>query len=170
MSNMSQKRKLKEMKDLQEVEGYAKVEIIDMKKIIFVLKGSSDTPFENGEYVGEVNLPSDYPNSAPSIKMLTPSGRFEPNVNICTSISNFHPETWSPVLTIKTVLIAFQSFMNAKDDFDHAGTAKEMLLSIKEREKLQRKYAENSKTYNIRFSNLFESNSENSKKRKIDDC
>ena len=100
--------------------------------------------------------------------MLTPSGRFEPNVNICTSISNFHPETWSPVLTIKTVLISFQSFMNAQDDFSHAGTAPEMFLTIEEREEIQKKYAADSKTYNIRFSNIFESKIENPKKRKID--
>ena len=58
--------------------------------------------------------------------------------------------------------------MNAQDDFSHAGTATEMFMTIEEREKFQKKYAANSKTYNIRFSNIFESKVENPKKRKID--
>ena len=31
-----------------------------------------------------------------SICMLTPSGRFEPNTNLCLSMTDFHPESWSP--------------------------------------------------------------------------
>ena len=33
-----------------------------------------------------------------SICMLTPSGRFVPNTNLCLSMTDFHPESWNPMV------------------------------------------------------------------------
>ncbi|KAI7826674.1 ubiquitin-conjugating enzyme/RWD-like protein [Kickxella alabastrina] len=62
----------------------------------YVLRGPPDTPYSGGEYHGRLKFPSDYPYKPPAIQMITPSGRFQTNTNICMSMSNFHPSTWNP--------------------------------------------------------------------------
>ncbi|KAG9819666.1 UBC-like protein, partial [Aureobasidium melanogenum] len=39
-------------------------------------------------------------------------GRFEPNREICLSISGHHEETWQPAWGIRTALVAIRSFMD----------------------------------------------------------
>lgn len=51
----------------------------------------------------------------PSIRMITPSGRFKPKERICLSLSDFHPETWSPTWKIETIIIGLISFMTSED-------------------------------------------------------
>jgi ubiquitin-protein ligase len=46
----------------------------------------------------------EYPFKPPSIRMLTPSGRFEPNQRICLSMSDFHPETWNCMWSVSSIL------------------------------------------------------------------
>ena len=77
----------------------------------FLIRGPVDTPYEGGEYHGRLVFPEDYPNAPPSIYMFTPSGRFETNVRICTSMSDFHPESWVPSWSVSTILIGLVSFM-----------------------------------------------------------
>lgn len=62
-------------------------------------------------YHGRINLPPQYPHKPPSFRFLTPSGRFEPNREICLSISGHHEETWQPAWGIRTALVALRSFM-----------------------------------------------------------
>jgi ubiquitin-conjugating enzyme E2 J2 len=47
--------------------------------------------------------------------MITPSGRFEVNKYLCLSISNFHPESWSPSWSVSTILTGLVSFMTGDD-------------------------------------------------------
>ena len=68
-------------------------------------------PYTNGKYHGLLEFPPSYPMAPPSIRMLTPSGRFQVNTPICMSMSNFHAELWSPAWTVQTILIGLQSFM-----------------------------------------------------------
>lgn len=56
-------------------------------------------------------LPVEYPSKPPGIMMLTPSGRFEVEKKICLSMSDYHPESWSPAWSISKVLIGMVSFM-----------------------------------------------------------
>jgi ubiquitin-conjugating enzyme E2 J2 len=51
----------------------------------------------------------------PSIKMMTPSGRFVPNRSICFSMSNYHPELWQPSWTVRSICIGFLSFMQTDE-------------------------------------------------------
>ncbi|GAB1225969.1 hypothetical protein ENUP19_0271G0001 [Entamoeba nuttalli] len=81
----------------------------------YIFIGPKDTPYEGGMYFGKVTLPFDYPFRPPSIEMFTPSGRFKPNQKICISISNFHPETWSPSYNVFSVLMGLLSFMTGTD-------------------------------------------------------
>jgi hypothetical protein len=43
--------------------------------------------------------------------MLTPSGRFTPNTRLCLSMSDFHPESWSPLWSVASILTGLLSFM-----------------------------------------------------------
>lgn len=77
----------------------------------YVITGPPDTPFEGGQYLGSLNFPSDYPYRPPAIRMLTPSGRFEPGARLCLTMSDFHPETWNPAWNVSTILTGLLSFM-----------------------------------------------------------
>ena len=63
----------------------------DIRQWLFVLDGPADTPYAGGQYLGTITFPATYPYAPPSIRMLTPSGRFVPNERICLSMSDFHP-------------------------------------------------------------------------------
>jgi ubiquitin-conjugating enzyme E2 J2 len=56
--------------------------------------GPPETPYAGGVYWGKLVFPPEYPYKPPSIRMLTPSGRFKPGERICLSISDFHPDTY----------------------------------------------------------------------------
>lgn len=56
-------------------------------------------------------FPSEYPFKPPGIKMLTPSGRFQPDKKICFSMSDFHPGSWNPAWSVATILTGLLSFM-----------------------------------------------------------
>jgi len=83
----------------------------------FLLHGTvfHDTPYEGGVYHGLLKFPSDYPMKPPTIIMRTPSGRFTPDQKICFSMSDFHPELWNPMWSIRSILLGFVSFMNSDD-------------------------------------------------------
>jgi ubiquitin-protein ligase len=94
----------------------------DPKNILhwtFVFDGPAGTPYEGGEYLGRLQFPSNFPFCAPSIVMVTPSGRFETERKICTTMSDFHPETWSPMWTAAKIIQGVISFM-VQDDQAHA--------------------------------------------------
>ena len=77
----------------------------------FVIQGPPDSPYDGGFYVGRVRFPDDYPFKPPSLSMVTPSGRFEVNVRLCLSMSDFHPEAWTPGWSVATILTGMLSFM-----------------------------------------------------------
>ena len=47
--------------------------------------------------------------------MISETGRFEMSKRICLSISDFHPENWSPTWTVETIILGLLSFMMADD-------------------------------------------------------
>ncbi|KZT07531.1 UBC-like protein [Laetiporus sulphureus 93-53] len=77
----------------------------------YIIRGPPDSPFAGGEYHGVLLFPSEYPFKPPGIKMLTPSGRFQPDKKICFSMSDFHPGTWNPAWSVSTILTGLLSFM-----------------------------------------------------------
>lgn len=86
----------------------------------YAIQGPSGTAFEGGEYVGKLIFPSEYPMKAPSIYMLTPSGRFAINTKLCMSMSDFHPESWNPMWSVSSIIQGIQSFM-ASDELTTGG-------------------------------------------------
>ena len=47
----------------------------------------------------------------PALVMMTRTGRFEVNKQICTSFSNYHPETWNPLWNVESIVVGLISFM-----------------------------------------------------------
>ena len=123
-------------------------------------------PYNGGLYHGILEFHKDYPMKPPSIKMFTPNGRFETDVRICLSMSDYHPETWNPSWGVRTILIGLYSFM-LDDDFGE-GT----IGSIKETSAKRRFYAENSLEFNNKNSDFVElfKEYEISKSNKINKC
>jgi len=90
----------------------------DEKNILiwnYIIRGPPDSPFAGGEYHGVLIFPPEYPFKPPGIKMLTPSGRFQPDRKICFSMSDFHPGTWNPAWSVATILTGLLSFMLADE-------------------------------------------------------
>ncbi|CAL1715368.1 unnamed protein product [Somion occarium] len=86
----------------------------DEKNILtwnYIIRGPPDSPFAGGEYHGVLLFPPEYPFKPPGIKMLTPSGRFQPDRKICFSMSDFHPGSWNPAWSVATILTGLLSFM-----------------------------------------------------------
>jgi len=81
----------------------------------FALRGPADTPYYGGVYIGKLKFPPEYPMKAPSILMLTPSGRFKVNTRICMSMSDFHNELWQPSWSVATILQGVVSFMTSEE-------------------------------------------------------
>ncbi|KAG7359277.1 ubiquitin-conjugating enzyme [Nitzschia inconspicua] len=67
--------------------------------------------FGKGIYHGRIVLPKDYPLSPPKVQLWTPSGRFQPGVDICLSASSYHPESWTAKWTIFGLVNALRLHM-----------------------------------------------------------
>lgn len=113
-SRVATKRLTSEYKSLQQqpapfVETHPSDE--DILEWPYIITGPPDTPFEGGKYVGTLKFPPNYPFAPPRIKMLTPSGRFEPGTRLCLTMSDYHPETWNPAWNVSSILTGLLSFM-----------------------------------------------------------
>mmetsp|Transcript_34463 Transcript_34463/g.75350 ORF Transcript_34463/g.75350 Transcript_34463/m.75350 type:complete len:230 (-) Transcript_34463:220-909(-) len=97
----------------------------------YVLQGAQGTDYEGGYYHGKIVFPEQYPFKPPAIMMITPSGRFYPNMRLCLSMSDFHPETWNPMWSVSTILTGLMSFM-----YDDVATTGSMHASSSERKRL----------------------------------
>lgn len=127
----------------------------------YVIEGSAKTPYAGGTYHGKLLFPKDYPLKPPSVMMLTPSGRFQPNRRLCLSMSDFHPETWNPMWSVSTILTGLYSFM-----LDTAPT----LGSIETTTSQKQKYVRQSLEYNCKdptFCRLFPEYLELHKQRQL---
>ena len=88
---------------------------IDFSSLLATLKGifqgPSDTPYEGGTFVIDIQVPTDYPYKPPKMKFDTKV--YHPNISsqtgaICLDILK---DNWTPVLTLKTALISLQSLL-----------------------------------------------------------
>lgn len=113
-STMAEKRLLTESKRLRASSPQYITACPHPKNILewyYCVEGPPGTYYEGGFYVGTVTFPSTYPFAPPSIRMLTPSGRFEINRRLCLSISDYHPESWNPIWDVEMILVGLLSFM-----------------------------------------------------------
>ncbi|KAG1448279.1 hypothetical protein G6F46_006782 [Rhizopus delemar] len=107
----------------------------------YVIQGPPDSPYEGGEYYGRLNFPSEYPYKPPSIRMMTPSGRFQVNTRLCLTMSDFHPNLWNPSWSVASILNGLLSFMVSDE-----GTTG----SIKTTRNEKRVYAAKSHLWNVK--------------------
>ncbi|KAH8606990.1 putative Ubiquitin conjugating enzyme [Trypanosoma vivax] len=112
----------------------------NMLRWYFILTGPPGTSYAGGRYVGVMQFPHDFPFAPPTMSFVTPNGRFGVNRNICLSITHYHPESWSPVWTVKMMLAGLLSFMT-----ESAITSGSVEHTVEERVRL----ASNSLRYNI---------------------
>ncbi|KAI3654028.1 hypothetical protein MP228_000747 [Amoeboaphelidium protococcarum] len=117
----------------------------------YVITGAPETPFFNGEYHGKLVFPSDYPFKPPSITMITPSGRFQPNAKICLTMSDFHPELWNPSWSVASILLGLQSFMNDESQ----NTTGSVTCSLQEKKQFARMSRKWNRESNPKFVDVF---------------
>ncbi|KAJ1911724.1 Ubiquitin-conjugating enzyme E2 C [Mycoemilia scoparia] len=74
------------------------------------ISGAPGTVYENLKYKLQIQFPSNYPYTAPTITFLTPC--WHPNVddrgNICLDILK---EEWSAIYNVQTILLSLQSLL-----------------------------------------------------------
>lgn len=105
-----------------------------------MIRGPEDSPYEGGEYHGKVIFPQSYPFAPPSIKMLTPNGRFQTDFRLCLSMSDYHPGTWNPGWSVATILTGLLSFM-----LENSPTTGAIITTDMEKQV----YAKNSRKWNL---------------------
>jgi ubiquitin-protein ligase len=76
----------------------------------FLLRGTGE--YKDGWYLGKILHDKQYPLKAPDIQLLTPSGRYETNINICLTFTKFHESEWSAMWNVRTLLDGLYSNMN----------------------------------------------------------
>ncbi|EES98794.1 Ubiquitin-conjugating enzyme E2-28.4 kDa [Giardia duodenalis assemblage B] len=88
----------------------------DLLELHFSVSGPKDTVYEDGIYHGRILLDMAHPTKPPNIQMITPSGRFEVDRNICFSYTSFHPESWSPIITFTDIIVGFMSLFTDQSE------------------------------------------------------
>jgi ubiquitin-protein ligase len=73
----------------------------DMSQFTILLKGPSNSPYENGKFRLKIKVPSNYPNEPPIIKIITPT--YHPNIknqDICLDILD---NNWKPTYNLSKI-------------------------------------------------------------------
>jgi ubiquitin-conjugating enzyme E2 J2 len=144
ISRIAQKRLQSEQKMIQKdplefADAYPDEK--DQLKWYCLIRGQKGTDYAGGFYILLIHHSVDYPAKAPDYYMYTPNGRFDINHKICLTNSSFHPESWSAIWNIRSLLEAFLSIM-ASDDTTG-------ISHIKDTSEKRKEYAKNSFNYNI---------------------
>lgn len=79
------------------------------------MSGPQDSVYSTGLYHGRIKFPNNYPFAPPDIIFTTPSGRFDVGKKICLTVTGFHPESWQPAWSTRTILLALRHHMAIDD-------------------------------------------------------
>lgn len=136
--NATERRLRNELKDLKKNKlDYAQAIQDENDKFIFyfLIIGDKEDPknklstghYEGGYYIGKILLPKEYPLKPGDFMMLTPNGRFEINKKICLTNSGYHSESWSPIWSIRNIMIGFISifYVDLDSGISHIKMSKE---------------------------------------------
>ena len=91
----------------------------DTTKIKCLIIGPKDTPYEDGFFFFDINIPKTYPFDHPSVNFETINSniRFNPNLyesgKVCLSIiGTWSGPKWSSIQTLNSLLLSIQSLLN----------------------------------------------------------
>ena len=123
MTNASEKRILKELRDLKsnkDSELGCQLEMVEnsMNNLIGQIAGPKGTPYEGGTYQLSFQIPNDYPFLPPKAKFITKV--WHPNISsltgfICLDILK---DNWTSALTLRTVMLSLQALLSAPEPDD----------------------------------------------------
>lgn len=76
------------------------------------IKGPPDTPYQEGEFIVGIKVPSDYPISPPDCKFQTKI--FHPNIDFNTGAICFEllKDKWSPQWSLESVCVAIKNLLS----------------------------------------------------------
>lgn len=129
------KRLMKDVKDilkepLKDNGIYYKHDESNILRGYILIIGPSDTPYEYGNYLFDVEYPYNYPMNPPKITFMSNSDNIRMNPNlyrngkVCISILNtWTGDQWSSCQTIKTVLLTLLTIFNNKPLLNEPGIA-----------------------------------------------
>lgn len=115
-------KELNEMKTSSDINDNVIADLIetDIFHWYAIIMGPQDSPYDGGIFRLDINIPLNYPFSAPRIRFITKM--YHPNISsegtICLDILK---NNWSPTLTIKKVLLSISSLLtdpNPDDPLD----------------------------------------------------
>ena len=112
----------------------------------------NEEEYKNGQYIFNIKMSPNYPFDPPEFYFLTPNGRFDIDKKLCFSNSSYHKESWSPLWTIKTIILGFLSFFLEKKSSGIGHLA----ASIDEKKIFAEKSQEYNKTKLKKYLDLFE--------------
>lgn len=116
------KRIAKELEECrQDTQSGVSLELVsenDLTHLTGYFKGPPGTPYENGVFKVDINIPNEYPFKPPVMKFLTKI--YHPNISsvtgaICLDILK---DAWTPILTLKSSLISLQSLLQSPEPND----------------------------------------------------
>ena len=120
--NICLKRILTDIKELSEEYNefiHIYYDESNLKNIKALIIGPQDTPYEDGFYFFDINIPDNYPFNHPSVDFKTINGdiRFNPNLyetgKVCLSIiGTWDGPKWSAIQSLKSLLLSIQSLLN----------------------------------------------------------
>mmetsp|Transcript_518 Transcript_518/g.309 ORF Transcript_518/g.309 Transcript_518/m.309 type:complete len:151 (+) Transcript_518:30-482(+) len=110
----------------------------------YCIFGLKDCDYEGGYYYGTLTFPETFPQKPPSIRMSTPSGRFKTDYRLCLSISDYHPESWSPLWGVENIMIGLISFMCDTDS-----SSAHSIGGLRESSDIKKQKATESLNYNL---------------------
>ena len=139
------KRVTRDMKEISESKLPGLIVSVNdtMSEFYFKILPDKDSNFGSGEFIGKMILHPKYPFVGPDFMMMTPSGRFQTNHKICLTTTAFHPEDWSPLNSVISLLVGFQSEFLNEYVKKHIGIGHIVTNSSK-----KKTYAKQSKSYN----------------------
>ena len=118
---------------------YVRYDPNNIKNIKALIIGPKDTPYENGCYIFDILIPSDYPSNPPLVNLQTTGGgsvRFNPNLyntgKVCLSLlgtwSGNGGEKWNKdTSTLLQVLVSIQSLILVENPyFNEPGYERDM--------------------------------------------